>query len=57
MHVLTHLLVLAAGQAQVVLEALARSVELVADAVQLGRRVEVRKSYTFGHRLGFGSDL
>lgn len=56
-HVLTHLLVLAARQAQVVLEALARSVELVANAVQLGRRVEVRKSYAFRHCLGFGNDL
>lgn len=56
-HIFTHLFVLAAGQTQVVLKALARSVKLIANAVHLGRRVEVRKSYTFSHCLSLGNHL
>jgi hypothetical protein len=52
-HVLTHLSALTASEAKVVLKALARGVELVANAVQLACRVEVRKSYSLSHCLSF----
>ena len=55
-HVLAHLLLLAAGEADVVVEAVAGGVELVADVVDLVG-VEVGHRDAFGYRLHLRQEL
>lgn len=55
-HVLAHLLLLAAGEADVVVKTVTGCVELVADVVDLCG-VEVRHGNAFSHRLHLGKEL
>jgi hypothetical protein len=56
-HILAHLFGFTAGEADVVVEAIARSVKLVADVVDLTGRVKVRHCYPLTHRLCLGQEI